>query len=195
MLNIKTCIFDIDGVLVDSAYANYVSLKRSANDFDMDLSFDEDKILHAIPTVKKIEYLERKFDKTLSPDQKREFLTKKFNYLVDDFDLITVNPFARDFIVEQYCSGKSIFLASNARVQYISMIVDILGIKSQVSSYFGNDSGLKYKPDPEMFITCSTLARNKYTECMIYEDTEENLIQPKKLGFNTKIITKFSDLQ
>lgn len=54
----KAFIFDIDGVLVDSEYQNYISLRDSLKEvLGIDFTFEEDKELGPIPTYKKLEYI------------------------------------------------------------------------------------------------------------------------------------------
>lgn len=187
-------IFDVDGVLVDSAYANYLSLKATANEFDMDLSFEEDCVLHAIPTTEKIKYLESKHNRKLSTFDTLQFVKKKFDYLLSNFDQIAVNPWAKETIQRLVADGNIVCLASNARVEYLDIVIKMIGVKEEISGRYGNNSGFKFKPEPDMFVDFAQKFDVPYSDCLIIEDTIENVRIPAELGFKFQIIYKFDDL-
>ena len=187
-------IFDVDGVLVDSAYANYLSLKATANEFDMDLSFEEDCTLHAIPTTEKIKYLEQKHNRKLSTFDTLQFIKKKFDNLLLNFDQIAVNPWAQETIKRLVEMDNIVCIASNARVEYIDIVIKMLGVKDEISGRYGNNSGFKFKPEPDMFVDFAQKFNVPYSDCLIIEDTIENVRIPAELGFKFQIIYKFDDL-
>mgnify|MGYP003591648148 CR=1 FL=1 len=188
-------IFDVDGVLVDSAYANYLSLKATANEFDMDLSFEEDCTLHAIPTTEKIKYLEQKHNRKLSTFDTLQFIKKKFDNLLLNFDQIAVNPWAQETIKRLVEMDNIVCIASNARVEYIDIVIKMLGVKDEISGRYGNNSGFKFKPEPDMFVDFAQKFNVPYSDCLIIEDTIENVRIPAELGFKFSIITVFEEIQ
>ena len=188
-------IFDVDGVLVESAYANYLSLHRVAKEFGFSISYEEDKTLHAIPTSKKLEYLEAKYNRKLSGAERAQFIHLKFEYLKQVFSEIEINPYARDTIAAFHKQGDIITLASNARVEYLRIVMDLLGIEEYVSSYLGNNSGFAAKPRPDMFMYLTRKYGKMFSNCHIYEDTPENLEMPKEMGYKCTIIKRFEDLK
>ena len=188
-------IFDVDGVLVDSAYANYLSLKATANEFDMDLSFEEDCTLHAIPTTEKIKYLEQKHNRKLSTFDTLQFIKKKFDNLLLNFDQIAVNPWAQETIKRLVEMDNIVCIASNARVEYIDIVIKMLSVKDEISGRYGNNSGFKFKPEPDMFVDFAQKFNVPYSDCLIIEDTIENVRIPAELGFKFSIITVFEEIQ
>ncbi len=187
-------IFDVDGVLVDSAQANYISLKATANEFDMDLSFEEDCVLHAIPTLQKIKYLETKHGKSLTTLETLEFLKRKFENLLVNFHHISVNPWANEVIRRLADDNQIICLGSNARVEYLDIIIDLLNVRDFISGKHGNNSGVKFKPEPDMFVDFAKRFNVPFDKCCIIEDTPENVKIPETLGFKYLIVDQFADI-
>lgn len=188
-------IFDVDGVLVESEYANFVSLKKVANDFDMDLTKAEDLMLGPIPTTEKLKYLEQKYARSFSHDEVQSFFKSKFDYLKENFSHISINPHARLTIKKFFDRGDIIAIVSNARTEYINIIVDLLGIEEFVDIYLGNDSGFRTKPNPDMFLWLARKYLLKPEQCYIYEDCPKNVELVQKVGFRPVIIKSFDDLR
>ena len=187
-------IFDVDGVLVDSAYANYLSLKATANEFDMDLSFEEDRVLHAIPSAEKLKYLEQKHGKKLSTLDTIQFIRRKFEHLLSVFDRVEVNPWAQETIKRLVNDGNTVCIASNARVEYLDIVIDMIGVKDEISGRYGNNSGFKFKPAPDMFVDFAEKFNVPFSDSLIIEDTVENVKLPAELGFKFQIVDKFEDI-
>lgn len=188
-------IFDVDGVLVESAYANFISLERVAKEFGFVISYEEDKRLHAIPTTKKLEYLETKYNRKLSGAERVEFIHRKFEYLKQVFSEVKINPYARDTIAAFHTRGDIITLASNARTEYLEIVINLLGIDDYISSYLGNNSGFAAKPKPDMFIHLTRKYGKMFSNCHIYEDTPENVEIAAQMGYKFTIIKHFEDLR
>jgi len=172
MEKLKAFIFDIDGVLVDSEHANFISLKRAIEKmFAVDYTEQEEHTLGPIPTFKKLEYIVEKYSLTVSEEKKQQFLKLKFIELLDCFDQITLNPEVKDIFTFLKEQGYKIAMVSNARKVYIEKIIEELGVSGLVDIFVGNDFGLKTKPHPDMYNFVIDYFNASPRNCVIFEDS------------------------
>jgi beta-phosphoglucomutase-like phosphatase (HAD superfamily) len=192
--HIRHVIFDIDGVLVDSRQANEVSFNETAAQFGF--AYDSSPILHKpIPTTSKIRYLEKAQNHKLSSDQVVEFRKVKFERLLNHFDLIVTNPYAKNIVETLQGKDKIIMYASNARSAYVYRILEMLKIKNPGPiAVMGNDQGFAAKPEPDMFFgLCWRHNADKHST-LVVDDYDENIQAAINAGFPTFKVNTFTDL-
>lgn len=191
----KAFIFDIDGVLVDSEYQNYISLRDALNEvLGIDFTFEEDIELGPIPTYKKLEYIKRYHSINIDKKQFDLLMRRKFEILIANFDRSKINQDA--FKIFQFLKSKGVKLAlvSNARSQYIEFIIDLLGIKGLLDLFVSNDQHLKTKPSPEMYnFAMSKLGVNP-NEAIIFEDSDIGLEAAYGSGADVFEVRSFNHL-
>ena len=73
MALIKACIFDLDGVIVDTARYHYKAWKRLCNELGFDLTEEENEALKGISRVESLEILLQKGGVVLSDDEKQRY--------------------------------------------------------------------------------------------------------------------------
>nr|HPM29437.1 HAD hydrolase-like protein [Chryseolinea sp.] len=54
---IKACIFDLDGVIVDTAHYHYLAWRRLANELGFDLSKDDNEKLKGVSRMRSLEII------------------------------------------------------------------------------------------------------------------------------------------
>ena len=172
----KAFIFDIDGVLVDSEYQNYISLRDALKEvLGIDFTFEEDLELGPIPTYKKLEYIKHYHSIDIDKKKFDLLMRRKFELLIANFDRSKINQDA--FKIFQFLKSKDVKLAlvSNARSQYIRFIIDLLGIKGLLDLFVSNDQHLKPKPSPEMYSFAMSKLGVNPNETIIFEDSDIGL--------------------
>ena len=191
----KAFIFDIDGVLVDSEYQNYISLRDALSEvLGIDFTFEEDLELGPVPTYKKLEYIKRFHSISIDKKQFDLLMRRKFELLIANFDKTKINQDA--FKIFQFLKSKGVKLAlvSNARSQYIEFIIDLLRIKGFLDLFVSNDQHLKPKPSPEMYnFAMSKLGVNP-NEALIFEDSDIGLEAAYGSGADVFEVRSFSHL-
>lgn len=191
----KAFIFDIDGVLVDSEYQNYISLRDSLKEvLGIDFTFEEDIELGPIPTYKKLEYINRYHSISIDKKQFDLLMRRKFELLIANFDRSKANQDAQKIF--QFLKTKDVKLAlvSNARSQYIQFIIDLLGINGLVDIFVSNDQHLKPKPSPEMYNFVMLKLGVEPKETLIFEDSDIGLEAAYGSGADVFEVRSFSHL-
>jgi beta-phosphoglucomutase-like phosphatase (HAD superfamily) len=189
----KHVIFDVDGVLVNSAEANWISLQETMRFFDFHIT--DDPVLHLpIPTTAKIKHLEQTQNRLLTDIERVAFTDLKFSKLLSMFGHISFNDGAKACVCRLLSNNINISYVSNARVQYINMIVKTMNLPPG-SYILGNDSGFAHKPSADMFLHIAKAEQLSPGEMLVVDDEMLNLESAKSFGFSTFKVNSFDDLQ
>lgn len=168
----KGFIFDLDGVIVDTAKYHFLAWKSLANGLGIDFSEKENEQLKGVSRVRSLEKI-LSWGNTSLPEEEfnRLMAQKNEDYLkyIDDMDDSELLPMVKETLEALKEAGQGIALGSaskNAR-----HIID----KVHVTSYFdaivdGNDV-TKAKPDPEVFLNAAKLLGIDAEDCIVFEDS------------------------
>ena len=180
---IKAFIFDVDGVLVDSEYQNFVSLRDSLKEvFNVGITLEEDKELGPIPTFKKLEILKEKLGFQVSEEQYLIFMELKFALLLKEFNNVQVNQSIPEIFKFLKSKKAKIAIVSNARRVYVEFVIDVLGSNRYVDYFIGNDSRFKPKPFPDMYTHAMEVLGVAPSETLIFEDSDVGIRAAKNSG-------------
>lgn len=170
-MNHKTFIFDLDGVLVDTAKYHYLAWKNLANSIGIEFTHQDNEKLKGVSRVKSLELILELGHQTATQEQKDKWLVQKneeylsYIYKMDASEILPYVERVLGFLKE---NNQKIVLGSaskNARlilekiniIDYFDAIVD------------GNDVS-KAKPDPEVFLIGAQKTNSEPKNCIVFED-------------------------
>lgn len=172
MNNIKAFIFDLDGVIVDTAKYHYLAWKKIANSLDIDFTHEHNELLKGVSRVRSLDIILDLGKVDASQEQKDQWLFQKnedyLSYLVDmnaSEILPGVVP-VLEFLKEK---GQKIALGSaskNARP-----ILEKTGIASFFDAIVDGNDVSNAKPDPEVFLTAARLVNAAPENAIVFEDS------------------------
>lgn len=181
---IKGFIFDLDGVLTDTAEYHYRGWKRLADELNIPFSREENEALRGIP---RRESLMRLLQGREYPEsQLLEFMERKNGYYVDFIHEITpadVLPGARELLEEIRVAGLKSALGSaskNARE-----VIALLGISDLLDAISDGNSVQRQKPAPDLFLHAAGQLGLSPRECLIVEDAAAGIEAALAGGFWT----------
>lgn len=76
-MNIEACIFDLDGVICDTAKYHYLAWKRLANELGFDFSIEDNERLKGVSRMDSLNILLEIGGKSLDEETKLELAEKK----------------------------------------------------------------------------------------------------------------------
>jgi len=171
--DIKGVIFDLDGVLVDTAKFHYIAWKKIADDLQLDFNIDDNEKLKGVSRKKSLEIILELNGKVISEEEKGKLLESKNNYYLDlikALDESDVLPGVKNVISQIEAQGIRIALGSaskNAKV-----ILTSTGLLHYFEQLVDGNMVSKAKPDPEVFITAANLLNLEPQHCVVFEDAE-----------------------
>ncbi len=166
---IRGVIFDLDGVLTDTAKFHYLGWKRLAD--EEGISFDEEANEGMRGLSRRDSLLRLLGDRVVSEIKMQEMMDRKNAYYVKLTEQITpadLLPGAGELLDELRSAGIKIALGSaskNARD-----VIARLGIASKIDAIADGYSVARSKPAPDLFLHAAELLGLRPAECAVVED-------------------------
>lgn len=175
-MSIKACLFDLDGVIVDTAKYHYLAWKQLANELGFEFTQQHNERLKGVSRMASLEILLEVGNKQISEPEKILFAEKKNNWYCEyilQMKPREVLPGAIEFLEAIRSKGYKVALGSASK--NAQTILD----KTQISHLFdvvidGNKTQ-KAKPDPEVFLLGARALKVQPEECVVFEDAEAGI--------------------
>ena len=175
---LKALIFDLDGVLTDTAKYHYLAWKKLAD--ELGYYFDEDinELLKGVSRINSFEIILEKNNATnkFTDLEKETLANKKNEYYKEMIEQLTPNDILEGivpFINEARSNGVKCAVASISK--NASRVLELLKI-SDMFDYIADAALVKNpKPDPEIFLTCAEQLGFKPSECVGIEDAQAGI--------------------
>ncbi|MDY0779488.1 beta-phosphoglucomutase [Tenacibaculum sp. IB213877] len=168
----KGFIFDLDGVIVDTAKYHFLAWRNLANSLGIDFTEKENEQLKGVSRVKSLEKILQWGNKTLSEDEFMENMARKnqeyLSYInkMDDSEILPDVPKILNYLVE---SKQPISLGSaskNARA-----ILKKVNLFDTFDAIVDGTNVSKAKPDPEVFLNAAKELKMNPEDCIVFEDS------------------------
>lgn len=169
----KAFIFDLDGVIVDTAKYHFLAWQKVANSLGINFTHEDNEQLKGVSRVRSLEIILGLGDNIqATEEQKQEWLTKKNeDYLVyiDNMDDSEILPGVMDVLNFLKENQQPIILGSASKnARPILEKVNILHYFDDIVD--GNDV-TNAKPDPEVFLIGAKKANQSTENSIVFEDS------------------------
>ncbi|MDW5287997.1 beta-phosphoglucomutase [Formosa sp. PL04] len=168
----KGFIFDLDGVIVDTAKYHFLAWKNLANSLGFDFTETQNEQLKGVSRVESLKKILNWGNTTVTDEKFQELMTlKNTEYLefinkMDDSEILPDVPRVLDYLKDNR-QGVSLGSASkNARV-----ILEKVHILSKFDAIVDGNDVSKAKPDPEVFLNAAKEINIKPEDCIVFEDS------------------------
>lgn len=180
---VKACLFDLDGVIVDTAKYHYLAWKRLAQELGFDFTEQDNERLKGVSRIRSLEILLEIGNVKLSEAEKERLAERKNGWYVESIsrmDASEVLPGVLDFLKSLREAGIRIALGSASK--NAMLIMDNTGIKPYFDAIIDGTKTTKAKPDPEVFLLGAAELNVLPSECVVFEDAEAGVEAAKKAG-------------
>lgn len=181
----KGLLFDLDGVIVDTAGYHYIAWKKLAN--EIGIQFDEE-FNQSLKGISRIESLERilvhgnKQD-SFTHEDKQKLAETKNSYYLELLNNITPNDILSGVLhIIERAKKENIPCAVASASQNAPAILKKLGIADYFKAIVDPKTLKKGKPDPEIFLKAAELIRVPPHLCIGFEDAIAGIQSLKKAG-------------
>ena len=165
-------IFDLDGVIVDTAKFHYLAWRKLANDLGFDITEVQNEQLKGISRVKSLEIILEWGDVKLSQDEFMEQMAlKNDNYLsyISSMTKKDILPGVSNVI--DYISEKHIPFALGSASKNARIILEKTGLNTQFNAVVDGNDVSKAKPNPEVFLVAASKLGVEPENCVVFEDS------------------------
>ncbi|MEP6613543.1 MAG: beta-phosphoglucomutase [Mucilaginibacter sp.] len=171
MSTIKACIFDLDGVIVDTAVYHYKAWKRLADRLGLKFTEHDNELLKGVSRVRSLEIILELNGVTKTVAEQTELATQKNNWYVDMINQMTpaeILPRAKEFL--EACRAAGIKTALGSASKNSSTILAKINMAHLFDAIVDGNHVSKAKPDPEVFLKGAEALGVSPAECVVFED-------------------------
>lgn len=182
MSQIKACIFDLDGVIVDTAMYHYKAWRRLANQLGFDFTLEQNEELKGISRIDSLKTILNWGGLSKTENEIQSLATLKNTWYVEMITKMTSNeilPGAKEFL--ELVTSKGYLTALGSASKNSELILNQIGLMHFFDVLVDGNKVTKSKPDPEVFLVGASELKVKPQECVVFEDAIAG-IQAAKMG-------------
>lgn len=172
----KAFIFDLDGVIVDTAKFHYLAWKELANDLGFDFSEKQNEMLKGVSRSKSLEILLEIGKISLTQDHKEKLMFEKNQrYLssVESLGTSEILPGIKDLIL--FLKSKNILVALGSASKNAIPLLKSLELFEFFDAIVDGNDVTHAKPDPEVFLLAAEKLRVSPENCVVVEDSQAGI--------------------
>lgn len=176
-------LFDLDGVLVDTAVFHYQAWRRMANSLGFDFTHEFNETLKGVSRMDSLNRILDLGGVKLSEDQKLILAVQKNNGYLDLVNQMTpadILPGVSAFLEQTKRSGIKIALGSVSK--NAPLILERVGMTDLFDAVIDGTKITNSKPDPEVFLKGAEELNVPTANCIVFEDAVAGIEAAKRGG-------------
>lgn len=185
---ISCCIFDLDGVIVDTAKYHFLAWQTLAADLGFEFTEADGEATKGVSRMASLDIvlsvggLKDRFSQA---DKERMAADKNARYLtyINRMTADEILPGVEMFLGELRSNGVCVVLGSASK--NAGVILDRCGIRNMFDVIVDGNVVSKAKPDPEVFAKGAQLAGFEPCECVVFEDAEAGIEAATRAGIRS----------
>ena len=186
-MNKKAFIFDLDGVIVDTARYHFLAWQKIANELQIDFTLENNELLKGVSRVRSLDIILGLGNVEASQEDKNRWLIEKneeyLSYLVD-MDQSELLPGVLSML--QYLKDKNQPIALGSASKNARPILEKTGIRHYFDAIVDGNDVTNAKPDPEVFLIAAKLLATSPENSIVFEDSVAG-VQAANIGKMTSI--------
>ena len=165
-------LFDLDGVLVDTAKYHYLAWKKLADRLEIPFDEKDNESLKGVSRIQSLNIILSLGKREMTEGEKEACCKEKNKIYLDYINTITCDellPGVKEFLIDARKKGHKIALGSaskNAR-----LILERLDLIQFFDAIVDGNSVIKAKPDPEVFMKGAEMLGKESVNCIVFEDS------------------------
>lgn len=183
---ILACIFDLDGVLVDTAKYHFRSWIKLAETLGFEIQPELEEELKGISRMKSLEIVLKaggiqadEEEKILYAKQKNDWYLESLENLSDEVIL----PGVIDFL--DHLRDEGIPMAVGSASKNATFVLNQLNMTDYFVTIVDGTMVRQSKPDPEVFLNAARDLQYPPDKIIVFEDSAKGLVAAHKGGFHT----------
>lgn len=183
-LDIRALIFDLDGVITDTAELHYQSWKRLSEEEGIPFTRHDNEQLRGVDRRESLRRILK--GQPIEESIVQEWMTRKNNYyttLLQDLTPDNRLPGVVNFLEEARAAGLKIGLGSASR--NANPVLDKLGLRSMFDVVGDGYSVARTKPAPDLFVWVAGALGVPPMQSVVFEDAEAGIAAGLEGGFWT----------
>ncbi|MGI4728507.1 MAG: beta-phosphoglucomutase [Janthinobacterium lividum] len=170
-MNVKACIFDLDGVIVDTAVYHFKSWKRLADELGINFTEHDNERLKGVSRMRSLEIILEIGNVTKTPAEQEVLAARKnewYTEMITKMKPEEVLPGAREFL--ELVRKARIKTALGSASKNSGIILEKTGLTQYFDAIIDGNHVSKAKPDPEVFLKGAEAVQVQPADCVVFED-------------------------
>lgn len=179
----KGFIFDLDGVIVDTAKYHYLAWKQLADHLGIPFTVQDNEKFKGVSRKRCLELLLEMGDLQVSEEQFASWLEEKnadyLNYIatMDASEILPDVSRVLDFLRE-----RNVPMALGSASKNAVPILEKVGLTDYFSTVVDGTQVVKAKPDPEVFLIAASRLHLPPEDCVVIEDAQAGIAAANTAG-------------
>ncbi|MES2049103.1 MAG: beta-phosphoglucomutase [Pseudomonadota bacterium] len=168
---IQCCIFDLDGVIVDTAKYHYLAWKRLANSLGFDFTEEDNEHLKGVSRVESLKLILSIGAVELDQADFDAALLNKNGWYLEYINKIgpeEILPGVSEFLADVRAKGIKTALGSASK--NAQLILERIQLLDQFDAIIDGNKVANAKPDPEVFLNAARELGVTAADCIVFED-------------------------
>lgn len=177
MSEIKACLFDLDGVLVDTAKYHFIAWRELAEQLGFEFTEQDNERLKGVSRAASLDILLEIGGLTLDEERKSllaEQKNKRYVEYIARMDRSEILPGALEFLKE--CREAGIKVALGSASKNAMTILNNTGLTPYFDAIIDGTHTSAAKPDPEVFLLGAKALDVAPEYCVVFEDAEAGIV-------------------
>ena len=170
-MKIKACLFDLDGVIVDTAKYHFLAWKELAADLGFEFTEEHNERLKGVSRMASLDILLEIGGKNVRQEEKERMASSKNERYVSLIKKMTpdeILPGVIRFLNELKNAGIKTAIGSASKIA--PLILKRLKLDSYFDAIIDGNKVSHAKPDPEVFLKGAEALGLEPSECVVFED-------------------------
>ena len=164
-------IFDLDGVIVDTAKYHYLAWKKLANELGFDFTDEQNELFKGVSRKRCLEILLDIGKVKATQEQFDAWMVEKNDdYLryIENMDASEILPDVPKVL--DYLKSRKVLIALGSASKNAKPILEKVGLLPYFDAIVDGNSVTKAKPDPEVFLLAARKLGVRARDCVVFED-------------------------
>lgn len=170
---IKALIFDLDGVIVDTAHYHFVAWQRLARELGIDFTEKDNERLKGVSRMRSLEIILEIGNRQMSESEKERLATRKNAWFVEYIQNVKpdeIFPGVKEMIQACKAAGFRVALASSSK--NARTVLRNLKVEDLFEGFVDGNMIIHSKPNPEIFLKAAAQLGVEPQHCVVFEDAE-----------------------
>jgi beta-phosphoglucomutase len=175
-INIKLCIFDLDGVIVDTAKYHFLAWRELGREFGFELTKEDNEKLKGVSRVESLKLILKWANVEKSIEQQKIIAANKNEHYVNLIQSLKpddIFPGVKDFILELKKNKIKISIGSASK--NTRLILEKLQITDFFDHIVDGNMTVNSKPHPEVFLQSTKALNIDPKNTVVFEDAAKGI--------------------
>ncbi|MFT4826820.1 MAG: beta-phosphoglucomutase [Paracoccaceae bacterium] len=185
-MSLKACIYDLDGVITNTAKYHYESWKWVASQLDYALTEKQNMKLKGVGRKESLDKILKWSASRISEAQKQNLLVQKNQMYLEFIDKMTPEEAFTGFReFNKLAKSQGIKVAIGSSSKNAIRIIDKLDLVLAFHAIVDGGMTENSKPEPDIFLLAAEKLQCETHECLVIEDSQAGLTAAKKAGMKS----------